>query len=133
MSESTAEGYAERVGKDFWADHNAGHPFGVKDEIEHDEEDEEACEAGECECEPEPLDAYEFFVDRVYDIEYRIASDGTYRSAELMIAGGGPNVYIDTGSRNLEVYWGGHARWGLPSSLLDALDEIAEEQWDSLR
>lgn len=37
---------------------------------------------------------YDYF-DDVYDIEYRIDGEGNYKSVSLMIACGGPNIYVD--------------------------------------
>jgi hypothetical protein len=134
MSErqNMAQEYAESVGKGIWEDTQAGHPFGLHEEIEH--EGDEACETEECDCTAPARDAYDYLTTDVYDIEYRVSYDGSYRSAELMITGGGPNAYIDTGEHALIVYWGGgKGRWGLPRTFIDALDEAVAEQWESSR
>jgi predicted RNA-binding Zn-ribbon protein involved in translation (DUF1610 family) len=56
------------------------------------------------EYEPDNVTFYEYFSD-VYDIEYRIGSDREYRSVKLMVACGGPNIYIDTSRRAVLLYW----------------------------
>lgn len=61
----------------------------------------------------------------VFDIEYRIGLDLQYRSVELMIAGGGPSIYIDTQSHSIELYWGtDHVTYPLSYELCDAIDEL---------
>lgn len=132
MSErqNMAQEYAESVGRGIWEDTHNGYPFGLREEVEHEGDPE--CESEECGCTPPARDAYDYLTEGVYDIEYRVSYDLIYRSAELMIAGGGPNAYIDTGERALIVYWGGdRGRWGLPKDFIDALDEAVEEQWES--
>lgn len=42
----------------------------------------------------------------IYDIEYRIGADLEYRSVELMVAGGGPTIYIDTELGGVKLHWG---------------------------
>ena len=50
------------------------------------------------EYEPDSVTFCEYFSD-VYDIEYRIGGGREYRSVKLMVACGGPNIYIDTARR----------------------------------
>ena len=40
------------------------------------------------------------------DIEYTIARDGTYLGARLLMTFGGPNIYINTRTKEVEGYWG---------------------------
>lgn len=49
---------------------------------------------------------YDYFRDHIYDIEYTINSDLEYIGARIMIACGGPNIYINTNSKRVELYWG---------------------------
>lgn len=96
----------------------------------YDIEDAEETETGhicpECgeeieENEAEPQTLYDYFSD-VMDIEYRTDSEGDYRSVRLMVAFGGPNIYIDTASASVELYW-----WGDRASAYfsrSAADEI---------
>lgn len=75
----------------------------------------------------EMLSIYDYF-DDVYDIEYRIGSDKELRSVCLMIACGGPNIYVDTGSKNVELYWWTErASYPLSSNAVASIDEFAEE------
>lgn len=75
----------------------------------------------------EQLEIYDF-LDDVYDIEYRIGSDKLLRSVQIMVACGGPNIYLDTSSKDVELYWWcDSARYPLSSNAVAALDEWAEE------
>lgn len=77
----------------------------------------------------EALSVYDFISDAL-DIEYRIGSDKEYRSAKIMIAFGGPTIYIDTESRSVKLYWWNeYAEYPISYDACDALDEIMEELW----
>lgn len=79
------------------------------------------------ECDLEPVSLYDYFSD-VYDIEYRIGSDRQFRSVRLMVACGGPNIYIDTASGNVELYWWtDRVSYSLSSDTIDAINAEFEE------
>ena len=45
-----------------------------------------------------------------------------------MVACGGPNIYVDTGSGQVELYWwGDSAKWGIDRNAVVAIDEAFEE------
>lgn len=70
----------------------------------------------------------------IYDVEYRIGGDFEYRNVSLMVAGGGPNIYIDTGSGNVELFWGSErATAWIPSEVTDEIDDIYREIYKSIR
>ena len=46
------------------------------------------------------------FMDGVYDIEWTTHRDHTYRAARLLVAGGGPTIWVNTLTDNVEGYWG---------------------------
>lgn len=81
----------------------------------------------------EPESLYSYFEDCL-DIEYRISGDGTYRSVEICVACGGPGIYVDTGSNNVKLFWGGdRAEWSIRSETGDMIDEIFEEYYNSTK
>lgn len=98
----------------------------------NDDEAEYTCQCcGETfdESDLEALSAYDFIAD-AYDIEYRAGSDKEYRSARIMVAHGGPNIYIDTARRLVRLYWWtDYAEYPISSSAADELDSILEELW----
>lgn len=75
--------------------------------------------------EHQTLQAHDFLNDAL-DIEYRVGSDKQYKSAEILIAYGGPNIWIDTKTNQVK------GRWGDASCEVDyldciGLDDAAEE------
>lgn len=70
---------------------------------------------------------YDYF-DDVCDIEYRIDGRGKYRSVRLMIACGGPNIYVDTNDAYVKLYWGStYAKAPISYTASDEIDNIFEE------
>lgn len=78
----------------------------------------------------EQLGIWDFLTD-VFDVEYRCGSDREYRSVRIMVACGGPNIYLDTASRDVELYWWNErSRYPMSYEAAEALDEWAEEYWN---
>ena len=70
------------------------------------------------------------YLEDTYDIEYRCGSDKEYRSVRIMIACGGPNIYVDTAKKAVLLYWWtDSARYYLSDTAVNAVDELAEELW----
>jgi predicted RNA-binding Zn-ribbon protein involved in translation (DUF1610 family) len=87
------------------------------------------CEVNEVD-DLEQLGVYDFLED-VYDIEYRCDGRRNYRSVQIMVACGGPNIYLDTASGDVELYWwSDRARYPMSRDAVAALDEWAEEYWN---
>ena len=47
------------------------------------------------------------WMEGVYDIRYIVDREKRYYSAELMVAGGGPNIWVNLDTGYVEGYWGG--------------------------
>ena len=47
------------------------------------------------------------FMEGVYDIRYIVDREKRYLGAELMVAGGGPTVWVNLDTKYVEGYWGG--------------------------
>lgn len=78
----------------------------------------------------EQLSVWDFLSD-VFDIEYRCSSGKEYRSVRIMVACGGPNIYIDTADALVKLYWWNErAEYPLSYEARDAIDEWAEEYWN---
>ncbi len=45
------------------------------------------------------------FMEGVYDIEWITFNDHSYKSARLLVAGGGPNIWVNLQDMNVEGYW----------------------------
>jgi hypothetical protein len=76
------------------------------------------------------IDGFEYLSD-VLDITYIVESDRkTLKGARLLVAFGGPNIWIDTVNRRVEGYW-----WGDTPVIMDYssdamdIDSALEELW----
>ena len=64
-----------------------------------------------------PTTAYDW-MEGTYDIRYYVDSSKRYLGAEIMCAGGGPTIWVNTYTKQAEGYWGG--------------DKVLEPFWDRL-
>lgn len=75
----------------------------------------------------EEYSLYDYFED-VLDIKYLVDSQREYAGIELLVAFGGPNIYVSTISGKVELFWwGDYASWNIPGYVQDALNEFGEE------
>lgn len=83
----------------------------------------------------ETLSIYDYFDDNdIYNIEYRIDGNGELSSVEIMIACGGPNIYIDTEKNAICLYWwGSSAQYPIAPDTADAVEEWARECCEAIR
>lgn len=89
--------------------------------------------SGNVDKEDECQSLYDYFND-VYDIEYRIDGNGNYKSVQLMIAYGGPNIYVDTNDSYVKLYWGStYAEAPISYTTSDEIDNIFEEMYLSTK
>ena len=47
------------------------------------------------------------WMEDVYDIRYIVDSEKKYLGAMLMVAGGGPTIWVNTWTKEVEGYWAG--------------------------
>ena len=81
-------------------------------ETEHDEDDEGTLASR--------------FMDHVYDIEWITHQDKTYKAARLLVAGGGPNIWVNLQTNTVDGYWGtDKCSWGFVDNI--GLDGYLEE------
>ena len=68
----------------------------------------------------------EAFMEGVYDIEWITFNDNSYKAARLLVAGGGPNIWVNLQTGTVDGYW-----WGDTCKVSFAdnlgLDEYMEE------
>ena len=64
----------------------------------------------------------------VYDIRYIVDREKRYYSAELMVAGGGPTIWVNLNTKEVEGYWGGDR---VTEPFIDnlGLDDYLEEMY----
>lgn len=118
-TQQLAVNYADSIADELWALDSSGDIF------PHN------CESEELSCEADPicmeqLGAHGYLAD-VLDIEYRVSSHGEYRSARVQITYGGPSAWIDTRTRQLEVYWDERIFVDIPRQFCTELDDYLEE------
>jgi hypothetical protein len=69
--------------------------------------------------------AHEWMED-VYDIQWITNQDHKYQGARLLVAGGGPNIWVNMNTHEVEGYWwGDHCKVPFVDNL--QLDEYLEE------
>ncbi len=82
------------------------------------EPDEEGC----------TIDA-ETYLEDVLDIEYIVNGSREYLGARVLVAFGGPNIWINTRTNTVEGYWWGDSCMrGYEDGI--GLDELLEEIWN---
>ena len=66
------------------------------------------------------------WMEGVYDIRYIVDREKCYYSAELLVAGGGPTIWVSLNEMEVQGYWGGD-RVRVPFSDNLGLDDYLEE------
>lgn len=74
-----------------------------------------------------PATMYEYF-DEYFNIDYIVDGSKEFTACRIMIACGGPNVYINTWEKCVELYWWSEmGKAYLPGYVCDAINEYFEE------
>jgi len=69
------------------------------------------------------------WMEGVYDIEWITHKDKTYKSARLMVAGGGPNIWVNLQRNMVQGYWwGDYFEYGFVDNI--GLNDYLEEIYD---
>ena len=72
---------------------------------------------------------YDYFSDYL-DIDYIIDSNKDYKACRVMVTCGGPNIYIDTYSGEVQLYWWAErATANIPASICDEINEVFREYY----
>lgn len=80
----------------------------------------------------EQCSLWDYFQDYL-DIDWILNSSKEYKACRILVAFGGPNIYIDTFSGYVELYWWNEtARYKILSDTIDAVNDWAEEMWACL-
>ena len=71
------------------------------------------------------------YLNDVLDITYHVTSSKEYKAAEVLVAFGGPNIYINTSTNTVEGYWwSDRASASFNDNL--GLDEALEELYNCI-
>jgi hypothetical protein len=72
------------------------------------------------------LDDANQFMDGVYNIEWITHQDHSYKAARLLVAGGGPNIWVNLQTNTVNGYWGSDKfSWSFQDNI--GLDDYLEE------
>ena len=64
----------------------------------------------------------------VYDIRYIVDREKRYMGAELMVAGGGPTIWVNLYTKEVEGYWGtDRVQWAFQDNL--GLDDYCQDMY----
>jgi len=76
------------------------------------------------------LDDANQFMDGVYNIEWITHQDHSYKAARLLVAGGGPNIWVNLQTNTVDGYWGADKRsYGFVDNI--GLDDYLQELHES--
>ena len=71
-------------------------------------------------------DSASAIMDHVYNIEWITHQDHSYKAARLLVAGGGPNIWVNLQTNTVDGYWGSDKfSWGFVDNI--GLDDYLEE------
>ena len=66
------------------------------------------------------------FMEDVYNIEWITHQDHSYKAARLLVAGGGPNIWVNLQTNTVDGYWASDkCTWGFVDEI--GLDDYLEE------
>ena len=68
------------------------------------------------------------WMEGTYDIRYLVDRDKRFLGAEIMVAGGGPTIWVDTWDKEVKGYWGSD-RVTCPFADNLGLDNYCEEMY----
>ena len=72
------------------------------------------------------LQANSYMEKNVYDIEWITHNDHSYKAARLLVAGGGPNIWVNLQTNTVDGYWASDkCSWGFVDNI--GLDDYLEE------
>ena len=75
-------------------------------------------------------DSASAMMDHVYDIEWITHQDHSYKAARLLVAGGGPNIWVNLQTNTVDGYWASDKfSWSFQDNI--GLDEYLQEMHDS--
>ena len=70
------------------------------------------------------------FMEDTYDIRYLVAQDKSFLGAEILVAGGGPTIWVDTFREQVTGWWGtDRVQWYYQDNL--GLNDYMEEMYGS--
>lgn len=79
----------------------------------------------------EPASLWDYFENDIYNIDYVVDSNKELEAVRVMIACGGPNIYINTWDKQVELFWWSESgKYYLSSDICDAINDYFEQLWN---
>ena len=73
------------------------------------------------------------YFDENFGVRTTIDDSGEVFSTRVCVGWGGPNIYVDTGSGAVEMYWGStRCCYPIPGSVSEMIDDWAQERFDTI-
>ena len=67
-------------------------------------------------------------MEDTYDIRYLVSADKSFLGAEILVAGGGPTIWVDTFREQVTGWWGtDHVQWYYQDNM--GLNDYMEEMY----
>ena len=77
---------------------------------------------------------WDYLSKNCYDVEYRIDGRGNYKSVEITVAVGGPNICIDTADDRVKLcWWHEKADCSFLPDVGNAIDDYYEQEYLTLK
>lgn len=70
------------------------------------------------------------YLQDALDIQYIVNGNGEYIAARILIAFGGPNIWINTQTQTVEGYWWGDSAFASYYADAMGIDEACRELWE---
>lgn len=76
----------------------------------------------------EELSLYDYFSDDIYNINYILDSNRELEAVRIMVACGGPNIYINTWDKKIELFWWNESgEYYLDNEICEAINDVFAE------
>lgn len=73
------------------------------------------------------------YMNDILDLEYLVTSQKEFSAVKILVAYGGPNIYISTISGAVELYWWTQSeKYYLRSDVIDAVNDWAEDYYNCI-
>ena len=86
------------------------------------------CECEECGFDCAVMSGFDYISDAL-DIQYIVNGDKEYIAARILVAFGGPNIWINTQTQTVEGFWWGESAFAPYRADTMGISEACEELW----
>ena len=127
-SKAALQAQVESIAKDI----QNGKPFEICPDCGRDlrttDEGVECPECVDCGWSGDVMYGFEYLSDAL-DIQYIVSENSEYIAARILVAFGGPNIWINTQNQTVEGYWWGESAFASYFADEMGIDETCRELW----